>query len=358
MPPAGEPGSLRTYLGTAPGVGKTYSMLAEGRRRADSGERVIIGWVERHGRAETKAQRGDLEIVPRRTALYRGGTFPEMDVEAVLASGADLVLVDELAHWVPDKRCSRWEEVTELLSHGFDVITTANVANLQSVRQYAASITGVGAVECVPDDFVRSGEVTLVDMPAASLRERIASGKVYSADLVGGALADYFRTSNLEALNDLGRAWMEGDARAIGDDLLLRRGLIELPTRPVVVAGVSGYGQDESVIRDAFMLARQDDADLLVVHVKILDGSAPRREHQALERDRELTSELGGTYIEVEGNAPATALAEIARARHASRVVVASNPPRVWLLSRFTVGARLRRLLPQMTVDEVQPARV
>ena len=125
------------------------------------------------------------------------------------------------------------------------------------MREYAAQITGVGAVEYVPDEFVRSGEVELVDVPAAMLRERIASGKVYSADLVGGALADYFRASNLEALSELGRAWVEGNAVAVGEDLLVRRGLVEPQLRPVVVAGVSGSGEDERVIRDACVLARQ-----------------------------------------------------------------------------------------------------
>ena len=123
-------GLLRTYLGTAPGVGKTYAMLAEGRQRAEAGERVVIGWIERHGRSETKAQRGDLEIVPARTVEYRGSTFRDLDVEAVLSTGANLVLVDELAHWVPDTRRWRWEEVEELLAKGFDVLTTANIANL------------------------------------------------------------------------------------------------------------------------------------------------------------------------------------------------------------------------------------
>jgi two-component system sensor histidine kinase KdpD len=336
-------GTLRTYLGTAPGVGKTYAMLAEGRRRAEAGERVVIGWVERHGRSETRAQRGDLELVPARTVEYRGSTFRDLDVEAVLATGADLVLVDELAHWVPDTKRWRWEEVADLLANGLDVLATANVANLSSVRDYAAQITGVGAVEYVPDEFVRAGEVALVDLPAAMLRERIASGKVYSADLVGGALADYFRASNLEALSELGRAWVEGNAVAVGDDLLVRRGLVEPQLRPVVVAGVSGSGEDERVIRDACVLARQDDADLLVVHVNVLDGSSSRRQRQALERSRELVSDLGGNYI--------------ARARGASRVVVASRPPRLGLLGRFSFGAQLRRLLPQVTVDEVQPAR-
>src|SRR5580658_266718 len=284
-------GLLHTYLGTAPGVGKTYAMLAEGRQRAENGEHVVIGWVERHGRSETRAQRGDLELIPARTVEYRGSTFRDLDVEAVIASGADLVLVDELAHLVPDTRRWRWEEVSDLLANGTDVLTTANIANLSSVRDYAAQITGVGAVEYVPDEFVRSGEIELVDLPAATLRQRIAEGKVYSADLVGGALADYFRASNLEALSELGRAWVEGNAVAVGDDLLVRRGLVEPQLRPVVVAGVSGSGEDERVIRDACLLARQDDADLLVVHINVLDGSSSRRQRQAQDRNRDLVSE-------------------------------------------------------------------
>jgi two-component system sensor histidine kinase KdpD len=141
----------------------------------------------------------------------------------------------------------------------------------------------------------------------------------------------------------------------------VRRGLVEPQLRAVVVAGVSGSGEDERVIRDACLLARQDDADLLVVHVNVLDGSSSRRQRQTLDRNRELASELGGSYIEVEGNSPAPVLADIARARGASRVVVASRPPRLGLLSRFSFGAQLRRLLPQVTVDEVRaspsPAR-
>ena len=172
------------------------------------------------------------------------------------------------------------------------------------MREYAAQITGVGAVEYVPDEFVRSGEVELVDLPAATLRRRIAEGKVYSADLVGGALADYFRASNLEALSELGRAWVEGNAEAVGDDLLVRRGLVEPQLRPVVVAGVSGTGEDERVIRDACLLARQDDADLLVVHVNVLDGSSTRRQRQALDRNRELASELGAQLHRARGELP------------------------------------------------------
>ncbi len=194
-----------------------------------------------------------------------------------------------------------------------DVLTTVNVANLHSVRDYAARIIGVGAVELVPDEFVRSGEVVLIDLPAEALRRRIASGRVYSADQVGGALADYFRTSNLDALSELGRAWMAGDVHAAGAELLVRQGLSTPVSRPLVVAGVSGSGRDEHVVRNAARLAREHDADLVVVHVELEDFLAPRR-RQELAQDRELALELGGTFNEVQGTSAAPALATIVRA--------------------------------------------
>ena len=174
-------GSLRTYLGSAPGVGKTFAMLAEGRRRAGNGERVVVGWIESHGRPRTGRQLGDLEVIAPRMVAYRGAVFADFDAPAAIASGADVVLVDELAHATADRTRQRWQDVADLLRAGLDVVTTVNVAHLRSVRDYAARITGVGSVACVPDEFVRAGEVVLVDLPADALRRRIASGAVYSA---------------------------------------------------------------------------------------------------------------------------------------------------------------------------------
>jgi two-component system sensor histidine kinase KdpD len=111
-------GALTTYLGTAPGVGKTYTMLRAGQLRSDAGQRVVVGWVERHGRAETRAQIGDLEVVPPRPVAYGSGTFDEFDVEAVMASGASVVLVDELAHTVVGTTRRRWQDVADILAAG------------------------------------------------------------------------------------------------------------------------------------------------------------------------------------------------------------------------------------------------
>jgi two-component system sensor histidine kinase KdpD len=208
-------------------------------------------------------------------------------------------------------------------------------------------------VESVPDEFVRSGEVVLVDLPPEALRRRIATGQVFSSDRPGGALADYFRTSNLEALSELGRAWMADRLATVGEELLARRGLVDPASRALVIAGVSGSEWGERVLRRAAELAVEDDADLLVVHVNVADGLAHRR-RLLLDRYRDRTAELGGTYTEIDGDAPANALAEIARARGAHRVVVARHRTRLGELVRGSVALRLRRLLPGITIDVVR----
>ena len=345
-------GSLRTFLGTAPGVGKTFAMLAEGRRRADDGERVVAGWIEWHGRPETRHQLSGLEVIAPRRVAYRGTVFADFDASAAIASGADVVLVDELAHATADRTRQRWQDVADVLRAGLDVVTTMNVAHLRSVRDYVARITGVGTVAWVPDEFVRSGEVVLVDLPAEALRARIAAGAVYSAEQAGGALADYFRAANLQALSELGRAWMTGTVEAVGDELLVRLGLAEPSAQAIVVAGDSGSRWGELVIRRAAELARADDAQLLVVHVQIADGlthPAP----QELGQHRELTAELGGSYTEVTGATPAEVLADTARARGAATVVVGHHRSRLGELAHGSVASRLRRQLPGTAIEEV-----
>jgi two-component system sensor histidine kinase KdpD len=160
-----------------------------------------------------------------------------------------VVLVDELAHVSPDLSRQRWEDVADVLAAGQDVVTTANIAHLRSVRDYAARIAGAGIVASVPDEFVRSGEVMLVDLPAGALRRRVASGAVYSAEQVGGALANYFRAASLRALSELARAWMAGTAEAAGEELLGRLGLTEPAVPLVVLAADSGSASGEAVIR-------------------------------------------------------------------------------------------------------------
>jgi two-component system sensor histidine kinase KdpD len=332
-------------------------MFREGRQRADAGEDVVIGWVERHGRAATKSQRQGLEIIPPTTVEYRGIPFQEVDVEGIIKRGPDLVLIDELAHAYPDGRRKRWEDVAEILDAGIPVITTVNVANLYSVRDYAARITGAGTVEAVPDEFVRSGDVILIDLPPEALRRRIAAGRIYSFEYSGGALANYFRASNLAALSELGMAWMNGTVDEVGEALLARSGDSLQPPRPVVIAGISGSEWSETVLREAAERAAENDADLLAVHVNVTDGLG--RRPGDLDRYRQLTEEVGGSFLEVTGTDPADALAQAARARNTTRVVVARHRSRLEeLLLRGSIASRLRRLLPGVEVTTVSRKQV
>ncbi|WP_444542473.1 histidine kinase, partial [Dactylosporangium sucinum] len=173
-------GTLRVYLGAAPGVGKTYKMLEEGRRRRDRGTDVVVGLVETHDRPFTEAMLAGLEVLPRRAVLYRGSTFTELDVEAVLQRRPELAIVDELAHSrVPSGK--RWQDIDRLLDAGIDVLTTVNIQHLESLNDVVQHITGVPQRETVPDAVVRRAEqIELVDMTPEALRRRMAHGNIYA----------------------------------------------------------------------------------------------------------------------------------------------------------------------------------
>src|SRR5690348_4541005 len=204
-------GQLRIYLGAAAGVGKTYAMLNEGRRRAGYGQDVVVGYVEPHRRPKTTEQIGDLEVVPRKKVEYRGSALGEMDIDAVLARRPQVALVDELAHTnAPGTRnAKRWQDVEELLEAGIDVVTTVNVQHLESLNDVVEKITGVPQRETVPDAVVRAADqVELVDMSAEALRRRLAHGNVYAPEKVDAALSNYFRAGNLTALRELALLWV------------------------------------------------------------------------------------------------------------------------------------------------------
>jgi K+-sensing histidine kinase KdpD len=179
LSPAG-PGKLRTYLGIAPGVGKTYAMLRDARARRRSGTDTVVAHWERHARPATAAQLADLEVLPARVVTYQGASFAEPDVAALLDRRPELAVIDELAHAnLPGERyAKRWRDVGELLANGIDVYTTLNVANIESLGALVSRITGVHPAEPVPDEFLRSGEIKLVDLAPAALRRRLIQGLV------------------------------------------------------------------------------------------------------------------------------------------------------------------------------------
>ncbi|ROP44661.1 ATP-binding protein [Pseudokineococcus lusitanus] len=322
-------GTLRVYLGAAPGVGKTYRMLDEGRRRRERGADVVVALVETHGRARTAEMVGDLEVVPRLVVDHRGTRLEEMDLDAVLARSPEVALVDELAHTnAPGSRHGkRWEDVEELLVAGIDVVTTVNVQHLESLRDVVAGITGVRQAETVPDHVVRAAEqVELVDMSPQALRRRMAHGDVYAAAKVDAALSQYFRVGNLTALRELALLWVADRV----DAALVRYRADQGITTPwaarerVVVALTGGPEGEALVRRGARVAGRGQGGELVALHVAAQDGlrgTAP----DALAGQRRLVEELGGTWHAVVGDDVAAAVLDFARGVNATQVVVGAS---------------------------------
>ena len=199
-------GRLKLFFGAAPGVGKTWAMLAEAAERRAQGLDVLVGWVDTHGRADTEAMLAGLEVLPRQARAHRGAQLWEFDLDSVLARRPALVVVDELAHSnAPGSRHpKRWQDVEELLAAGIDVYSAMNVQHLDSLNDVVARVTGVAVRETVPDTvFDHADEVRLVDLPPDDLLQRLAAGKVYLPEVAERAAGQFFRKGNLIALREL-----------------------------------------------------------------------------------------------------------------------------------------------------------
>ncbi|MGA7418794.1 MAG: ATP-binding protein [Acidimicrobiales bacterium] len=321
-------GKLRLYLGAAPGVGKTFAMLNEGWRRKERGTDVVIGWVDTHGRQQTAEQLRDLEVLPRKPMVYRGQTFQELDLDALLARHPQLALVDELAHTnVPGSRNSkRWQDVEELLDAGINVISTVNLQHLESLNDVVERITGVVQRETVPDGVVRSADqLELVDMSPEALRRRLAHGNVYPSERIDAALGNYFRAGNLTALRELALLWMADRVDQELHDYRERHGIAgPWETKERVVVSLTGAPSGAVLIRRAARMSMRTKAELVGVHVRAEDGlTAPASD--GLIKNRALLDELGGRYIEVVGADVASALMQVARAENATQLVLGAT---------------------------------
>jgi len=352
-------GTLRVYLGMAPGAGKTYAMLGEGQRRKARGSDVVVAYVETYGRRKTEEMLRGLEVVPRRTLTYRGATFTEMDLDAVLARRPQIALVDELAHTnVPGSgHDKRWQDVEELLDAGITVISTVNVQHLESLNDVVERITGIKQRETIPDEVVRhADQIELVDITPEALRRRMAHGNIYPAEKIDAALTNYFRTGNLTALRELALLWV---VERVDEGLQRYRnehGITQpWEARERIVVTLTGGPEGDTLIRRAARVAtRTAGAQLLAVHVARSDeltGADPTE----LARQRSLIESLGGSYHQVVGEDVARTVLEFARARNATQIIVgASRRGRLeTFLAGEGIGATITRLSGPIDVHMV-----
>lgn len=350
-----RPGRLKVYLGAAPGVGKTYRMLDEARRRAARGADVVVGFVECHGRPGTEALLDGLEVVPRAHCAHRGGEFEEMDLAAVLERRPQVAIVDELAHTnVPGagRNARRRQDIEELLAAGIDVISALNIQHLESLNDVVEKITRMPQRETVPDEVVRRAQqIEFVDITPEGLRRRMAHGNIYAPEKIDAALADYFRPGNLTALRQLALLWV---ADRVDEALQSYRsehgigGVWEIRER--VVVALTGGPEGGTLIRRAARIAdRSAGGDLLAVHVTRSDGLAAGASHASLARQRRLVEDLGGSYHSVVGDDVPTALVDFARAENATQLVLGTS--RRGRVERFVTGRGTGETVVELSSD-------
>ena len=273
-------GRFRVYLGAAAGVGKTFAMLNEGRRRRDRGTDVVIGFVECHGRRRTEELIDGLEVAPRKTIDYRGSQLEEMDLDAVLRRQPQLALVDELAHTnVPGSgpNAKRWQDVMEILGAGIDVITTVNIQHLESIADEVEKMTSARVRERVPDWVVRrANQIELVNSSPEQLRRRMLHGNIYPTERVNQALTHFFRTDNLIALRELALRFLADET---DEELLEHLRRHESPaiweTAERIMVAITAAPGTDALLRRAARMASRLKGELDIVHVSSGGGGAP-----------------------------------------------------------------------------------
>jgi len=332
-PPAKTRGTFKLFLGYAPGVGKTFSMLSEAIRRHSRGEDVVIGVVETHGRKGVEELLGQLETVPRKHLEYKGTTFEEMDTEAIIARQPGVVLIDELAHTnIPgSKHRKRYEDVQEILAAKIDVVATLNIQHIESLAPVVRSITGIIVRETVPDWVpLTASETVMVDLTPEALQNRMKRGDVYATEKVERSLNNFFRRGNLIALRELAlRQVAEQVDRSLetymeSQDIRKNWGVRE---RMAVCISANPAGQ--YLIARGARMARRMDAELYVVHVEREIG--PKEANQsALAANLLFAENLGAKVIRLKGRSVADTVAEFVRTKHITQVIFGRAPIHDW----------------------------
>jgi two-component system sensor histidine kinase KdpD len=340
-------GRLKVFLGAAPGVGKTYEMLTDGRHRREAGVDVVVGVIETHGRRETEALVQGYEVLPRKAVAYQGHSLPEMDIDAILARRPQLVLIDELAHTnAPGSRHpKRYQDVEELLAAGIDVYSTVNIQHIESLNDVVASFTRVRVRETVPDSVLEAAEIEVVDIPPDELIERLKDGKVYIPAEASRALSHFFSKSNLAALRELAlrRAAQAVDAQML--DYVRAHALAgNFAAGERVVVAISEMANAPGLIRAAKRLADALHAPWSAVHIETRRSAAlSDADRQRLADHMALASRLGGASVTLPAETVIAGLLDYAQDARATQIVIGKSARSWWFELRH--GSVVDRLV-------------
>lgn len=344
--PAKTKGTFKLFLGYAPGVGKTYSMLSEGIRRHSRGEDVVIGVLETHGRRVIAELAPRLEAVPRRKINYKGTEFEEMDVDAILARAPEVVLVDELAHTNIEgsKHKKRYEDVLELLDAKIDVLSTMNVQHIESMGPMVHNIAGIWVRETVPDWVMqRVDEIVMSDLTPQALQKRMQRGDIYPVDRADRALANFFRPSTLIALRELAlRQVAQVVDRTLEPYLDQDEAGRRVAIKESIAVCISSNPTAQYLIARGSRMAERLDAEFYVVYVDIDRDDAPENQRTLAENIR-FAENLGAKLVRLKGQTVAEEIAKFVRENHITQVIFGRSATSGW--RRFLYLSAIHRFL-------------
>jgi two-component system, OmpR family, sensor histidine kinase KdpD len=356
-PPKKTRGSLKLFLGYAPGVGKTFTMLSEAIRRNERGEDVVIGVVETHGRKRIADLAARLEAVPRQRIDYKGTIFEEMDTDAILARHPEVILVDELAHTnIPGcKHRKRYEDVLALLDAGIDVLSTLNIQHMESIAPTVRTITGIHVRETVPDWVVRSAdEAVMVDLTPEALQNRMRRGDVYTTEKVEQALKNFFRRGNLIALRELALRQVAEQVDRTLESYMEQKDIQQnWPVRERIAVCIASDPGAQYLIARAARMARRLDAELYVIHVETGPDQLAKNE-KTLAANLQFAENLGAKVVRLRGRSIADAVAHFTREKHITQVIFGRSLIKGWRRYLYLSPAyRFLRESPEVDVHIV-----
>jgi len=346
-------GRLRVVLGFAAGVGKTYEMLNEGNRRLQRGQDIVIGYVETHGRAGTVEQLGTLPVIPRKRLEYRGATFEEMDVFAIIERRPYMVLVDELAHTnIPGSpHEKRWQDVEAILEAGIHVMTTMNVQHLESLNDTVYDITGVRVRETVPDHILREAdEVKMVDVPPRALINRLERGDIYAKDKIPQALNHWFREGNLNALRDIALRETAREAEEDAERYRIEHHITEnWATRDRIMVCLSPTQPSLRMLRRGWRAAQRLKADIVAVYIESRPVNS--KEQEILKNDFALADRLKVPVVTLHGPDVAAEIIRYARENRITQLVLGHSDRSRW--QELIYGSIINRLTRELRTTDI-----
>jgi two-component system sensor histidine kinase KdpD len=342
-------GRFKVFLGYAPGVGKTFSMLSEAIRRKSRGEDVVIGIVETHGRARTAELAAQLEQVPRKQMEYKGTLFEEMDVDAILARKPEVVLIDELAHTNIEGsvHAKRFQDVLQILEAEIDVLSTLNVQHVESITPRVQSLTGITVRETVPDWVLdRADEVVLSDLTPEALTTRMSRGDIYPQERVERALSNFFRRGNLIALREMA---LQRVTRAVDrtlDDYVQRKKLSghwQIAERIAVCISANAEARD--LIARGARMAEAMDGEFFVLYVET-DPALSESRRRTLDGNILFAENVGARVVRLTGRSVPVATADYISKNRITQVIFGRSAVKGWkkylyylALQRFMTNA-------------------